>query len=74
VDRPGVLAKIADSFGKHKVSIESVLQKGRGYGKEGVPIFIITHECVEKDFKDALEECSRFDVVLDAPFYLRIYE
>jgi len=74
VDRPGVLAKIADSFGRHKVSIESVLQKGRGYGKEGVPIFIITHECVEKDFKDALEECSRFDVVLDAPFYLRIYE
>jgi homoserine dehydrogenase len=74
VDRPGVLAKIADSFGRNNVSIESVLQKGRGYGKEGVPIFIITHECVEKNFKDALGECSRFDVVLDAPFYLRIYE
>jgi homoserine dehydrogenase len=74
VDKPGVLAKIADSFGRNNVSIESVLQKGRGYGKEGVPIFIITHECVEKNFKDALEECSRFDVVLDAPFYLRIYE
>ncbi len=73
VDRPGVLAKIAGSFGKNNVSIESVLQKGRGIGARGVPIFIITHECSEKNFRMALEECSKLDVVLGAPFFLRIY-
>ncbi|GBD03225.1 Homoserine dehydrogenase [bacterium HR19] len=75
VDNPGVLAKIADSFGKNNVSIESVLQKGRGITiSEPVPIFIITHECLERDIKRALEECSRLDVVLQTPFYLRIYQ
>ncbi len=75
VDKPGVLAKIADSFGKNMVSIESVLQKGRGVGEEkGVPIFIITHETKESNLKKALEICSKLDVVLGAPFFLRIYQ
>ncbi len=74
VDKPGVLAKIADNFGRNNVSIESVLQKGREKRKgEGVPIYIITHECPEKNLKMALEECSKLDVVLGTPFYLRIY-
>lgn len=72
VDKPGVLAKIADSFGRNNVSIESVLQKYRAIEKE-VPIFITTHECKEKSLKNALEECSKLDVVLETPFFLRIY-
>lgn len=72
IDKPGVLAKIADSFGRNNVSIESVLQKGRA-SEKGVPIFIITHECKEKNMRKALEECSKLDVVLETPFFLRIY-
>lgn len=73
IDKPGVLAKIADSFGRNNVSIESVLQKYRASGR-GVPIFITTHECREKNMKTALEECSKLDVVLETPFFLRIYQ
>lgn len=73
VDKPGVLAKIADSFGRNRVSIASVLQKYRAK-ERGVPIFITTHECKERDMKRALEECSELDVVLEAPFFIRIYE
>ncbi len=73
VDKPGVLAKIADSFGRNNVSIESVLQKHRA-SDQAVPIFIITHECQEKNMRLALEECSKLDVVLETPFFLRIYQ
>ncbi|MCS7213357.1 MAG: homoserine dehydrogenase [Candidatus Calescibacterium sp.] len=72
IDKPGVLAKIADSFGRNNVSIESVLQKHRAYNR-GVPIFITTHECKEKNMRSALEECSKLDVVLETPFFLRVY-
>ena len=42
LDRPGVLAAIADVFGRHGVSIESVIQKGRG--EDPVDLVFVTHE------------------------------
>jgi homoserine dehydrogenase len=39
-DQPGVLAQVAGEFGKHDVSIKSVLQEGRG---EDATLMIVTH-------------------------------
>ena len=47
-DRPGVLGKITGSLGKHGISIESVIQKGRHLGGGDVPVVIMTHEAREK--------------------------
>ena len=43
-DEPGVLAKIAGTFGENNVSIESVIQEGRGDKAE---LVLVTHEAPE---------------------------
>ena len=42
VDRPGVLAAITTAFGDNGVSLESVIQKGRG--QDPVSLVFVTHE------------------------------
>ena len=44
IDEPGVLAQIADAFGKADVSIKSVWQEGQG---SGATLLIITHRAPE---------------------------
>lgn len=51
-DRPGVLAEIAGLFGKHGVSLESVIQKNRG---DNASLIFITHEAHEQSMLQALE-------------------
>lgn len=71
MDRPGVLAKIANHLGKNNVSIESVIQKGRSVGG-GVPIVIMTHTANEVDLKRALKSIDLLDVVLSKTSFIRI--
>lgn len=64
-DKPGVLAKIADKFGKHNISISSVLQQELHPDsdiQEGVPVIITTHPAIEGSVLDALKEVDRLDV------------
>ena len=61
VDRPGVLAAIASVFGRHLVSIESVLQKGRG--EDPVDLVFITHETDDRSMARVLEEVGELSVV-----------
>ncbi|SHK15618.1 homoserine dehydrogenase [Paramaledivibacter caminithermalis] len=61
VDKPGVLGKIAMTFGEYDISLESVMQKGRG--EETVPLVFITHD-IEKNILDkALDEINAYDFV-----------
>jgi homoserine dehydrogenase len=53
-DYPGVLGRIASLFGKHNVSLSSVIQKGRG--EPMVSLVFITHTSLEKDVQSAIEE------------------
>lgn len=71
IDRPGVLSAISGIFGKHNISIASVIQKGR---KEGsvVPLVILTHVAREADIIKALAEIESLDVVDDKPFFIRV--
>ena len=59
-DRPGVLAKIADEFGQHGVSIKSMQQ--RGIGADARLIFA-THRAREADLRATVRALQDVDVV-----------
>ncbi len=69
-DRPGVLAKIADAFGRHDVSISSVIQK-ESAGAAAELIFL-THPTREAGFRAALETISDLDVVSKVENVIRV--
>ncbi|MCX7956659.1 MAG: homoserine dehydrogenase [Endomicrobia bacterium] len=74
VDKAGVLAKIADILGKHKVSIASVYQKEPlTKQRRGVPIILITHKTKEKSLLSALKKIENLNIVLKKPIYIKIY-
>jgi homoserine dehydrogenase len=59
-DAPGVLAIIADAFGKHEVSIKSMQQVGREGDAE---IVLITHAAREADVRRTVEALRNLDCV-----------
>ena len=69
-DEPGVLAKIAGTFGENNVSIESVIQEGRGDKAE---LVLVTHEAPEKDLSNSINQISSLDVVTTVTSLLRVY-
>lgn len=71
-DKPGVLAGISGILGKRKISIASVIQKGRDEKGEGVPLVIVTHETKEKELMSALEDIKKLDFCLGEPLFIRI--
>ncbi|WP_187647349.1 homoserine dehydrogenase [Nitrosophilus labii] len=71
-DRPGILAKIAQLFGEHQISIESMLQKPKT--KNTANLLLSTHECLEKDIQKALNELKNQDFIEEKPFMMRIEE
>ncbi|MHB8858452.1 MAG: homoserine dehydrogenase [Thermoleophilia bacterium] len=68
-DEPGVLAEIAQVFGDHEVSVESVIQQGRGAHAELVMVF---HPVKEAGFREALEKIARLPVVKSQPRPIRV--
>ena len=69
-DEPGVLAKIAGTFGENNVSIESVIQEGRGDKAE---LVLVTHEAPEKDLSNSINQISSMDAVTTVTSLLRVY-
>ena len=69
-DEPGVLAKISGTFGENNVSIESVIQEGRGDKAE---LVLVTHEAPEKDLKNSIDQISALDSVTTVTSTLRVY-
>jgi homoserine dehydrogenase len=70
-DRPGVLADVAAVMRDSRISIQSLLQKGRAE-KGPVPVVFITHECDEKSMAEALAALAKLQSVLEKPCVLRI--
>ncbi len=68
-DEPGVLATIAQVFGDHDVSVESVIQQGRGAHAELVMVF---HPVKEASFREALEKIGELPVVKSIPRPIRV--
>jgi homoserine dehydrogenase len=68
-DQPGVLAKIADQFGRHDVSIKSMQQ--RGIGADARLIFV-THRAREADLRATVHSLRDVDVVHRVGSVLRV--
>ena len=66
LDLPGVLAEIAGHLAESRVSIESMLQRGRSPG-EPVSIVMITHETPQIAVANALKVIATSDKVLAPP-------
>ena len=69
IDRPGVLARVADVFGRHEVSISAIEQ--HGLGDEAVLMFI-THVSREADVRATLAVLRELDIVTDITSVIRV--
>jgi homoserine dehydrogenase len=68
-DRPGVLAQIADAFGKADVSLKSMWQEGAG---SSATLLIITHRAPEMQQRKAVDAIRGLDVVRNVAATLRV--
>jgi homoserine dehydrogenase len=73
LDKPGVLSRISGVLGKNNISVESVLQKGRG-AAEAVPLVMMSHEALERDVRKALDEINKMDCVAGPTMVIRVEE
>ncbi|HNW28434.1 MAG TPA: homoserine dehydrogenase [Spirochaetota bacterium] len=69
-DRPGILSQIAGVFGRHGISIASVIQKE--LHAEHVPLIFMTHEAVEEGMMRALEEITKFNFTHGGVMLIRV--
>jgi homoserine dehydrogenase len=72
-DQPGVLAQIAGALGRHRISIESMLQPHR-HEADAVPIVMMTHDAVERDVRAALAEIDCLEAVQGESLFIRVEE
>ena len=68
-DRPGVLASVADVFGRHGVSIRSMEQHGLG---DDARLVFITHECRESDLQATLRDLRGLEAVHELGNVIRV--
>lgn len=73
-DRSGVLAQIATVFGKHRISLASVIQKESDDVPNGAELVLMTHQANEANIKRALEQLAELPVVNDVVNMLRVEE
>ncbi|MBM4311354.1 MAG: homoserine dehydrogenase [Deltaproteobacteria bacterium] len=71
-DRPGVLSRIAGVLGRNRISISSVIQKGRTSHGGTVPIFMLTHEARESDMQSAMRQINRLALARQKAMLIRI--
>jgi homoserine dehydrogenase len=78
VDRPGVLAKLTEIFGRYAISISAVLQhEGAKYDKNGepiVPVVVLTHRAREGNVQSAIKEIGGLDVSAEKPVCIRVVD
>ena len=72
LDRPGVLADIARILGEHKISIDSIRQKGTSSGDDPVSIVILTHRTIESQMSRAIPELERLTTIREKVVRIRI--
>ena len=69
IDEPGVLAQIASTIGGNRVSIESMLQLGRG---ETATILFVTHPAPESNHQSAITALNNLPVVRQVAAAIRV--
>ena len=71
LDRPGVIADVTGALRDARISLESMLQRGRAPGG-AVPVVLVTHECEEADMQSALARIRALPSVVEPPAMIRI--
>jgi homoserine dehydrogenase len=81
-DHPGAVAAIATRFGEQKISLESILQKGRarqpaasataGSAESAVPVVLITYATTESAIRAALDAVTVDGHIAEPPQVIRI--
>lgn len=71
-DRPGVLARITGALGEQHVSIEQMVQQGRGSSDVPVDVVMLTHESKEANVRAALQAIVTSDFVAKPPRVFRV--
>ncbi len=69
-DQPGVIGKLGTCFGKHGVSLESVVQTG--IKNKLAEIVVVTHDVREGNFREALAEIEEMEAIDSIPSILRV--
>ncbi|MCS6890417.1 MAG: homoserine dehydrogenase [Rhodovarius sp.] len=73
LDRPGVIADVAAILRDGGISMESMLQRGRGEAAgQAVPVVLTTHECEEAAMQAALARIAQLETVVEQPSLIRI--
>ncbi|MDI1227302.1 MAG: homoserine dehydrogenase [bacterium] len=73
LDQPGVIADISAILRDHKVSLESVLQRGRD-PHQAVPVILTTHDTSEDSIQKVAEQIGQLQAVVEPPYLMRIEE
>ncbi|MEA2551658.1 MAG: homoserine dehydrogenase [Actinomycetota bacterium] len=68
-DRPGVLAEVADHFGRNGVSIERVWQEGRG---DEATLVFITHRAQEGAFQKTVDQLRELPSIRAVASVIRV--
>jgi len=69
-DVPGVIGYLGTCFGKHDVSLESIVQIG--FQEDLAEIVVVTHDVKEGDFRQALTEIESLDAIASIPSIIRV--
>ena len=70
-DRPGVISAVSGALAKERISLESMLQRGRSESGE-VPVVLTTHETEEAAMRRALAHIAKLKAVAEEPCLIRI--
>lgn len=70
-DRPGVLAKVAQTFADNDVSIKSVWQEGLG---EEARLVTVTHKSAERNFQSLMSDLKGLEVVEEIASAMRVQD
>jgi homoserine dehydrogenase len=71
LDRPGVIADVTGILRDERISLESMLQRGRAPG-EAVPVVLTTHDCEERQMRVAITRIAALETVVEPPALIRI--
>ena len=70
-DRPGVISAVSGALAKERISLESMLQRGRSQSGE-VPVVLTTHETEEAAMRRAVARIAKLKAVAEEPCLIRI--
>lgn len=73
-DAPGVLARIAQVFADHDISVATMIQQADCPNDGAARLIFTTHQASEAQLEQALGVLTSLDAVLEAPFRLRVFQ